>query len=76
MDYLGSLQKVSKGAQGYASYFVSSVLEEHFRADMTLAEGRACIDDCIKELRTRFIISHPSFIMKIITKDGVKVETL
>ena len=76
MDYLGSLQKVQKGAQGYASYFVSSVLEEHFKADMTLDEGKKCIDDCIKELRTRFIISHPNFIMKIITKNGIEVVNI
>ena len=76
MDYLGALQRVQKGAQGYASYFVSSVLEEHFKSDMTLDEGKKCIDDCIKELRTRFIISHPNFLMKIITKNGIEVVNL
>ena len=27
MDYLGTLQQVNKGAQGYAGYFVNSVLD-------------------------------------------------
>ena len=36
MDYLGTLQQVNKGAQGYAGYFVNSVLDNHFKKDMTL----------------------------------------
>lgn len=36
MDYLGTLQQVTKGAHGYAGYFVNSVLDQHYRSDMTL----------------------------------------
>ncbi len=39
MDYLGTLQQVNKGAQGYAGYFANSVLDNHFKQDMTLEEG-------------------------------------
>lgn len=35
MDYLGSLQQVTKGAHGYAAYFVNSVLDNNFKHDMT-----------------------------------------
>ena len=35
MDYLGTLQQVNKGAQGYAAYFVNSVLDNAFTKDMT-----------------------------------------
>ena len=31
MDYLGALQRVQKGAQGYAGYFVSSVLDNSYK---------------------------------------------
>ena len=41
MDYLGTLQQVNKGAQGYAGYFVNSVLDNSFKHDMTLDEGIA-----------------------------------
>lgn len=30
LDYLGCLQRVSKGAHGYAAYFVNSVLDNNF----------------------------------------------
>ena len=31
MDYLGTLQQVTKGAHGYAAYFVNSVLDNAFK---------------------------------------------
>ena len=57
MDYLGTLQQVTKGAHGYAGYFVNSVLDNHFKHDMTLEDGLACMQKCIMELKTRFMIN-------------------
>ena len=57
MDYLGCLQQVNKGAQGYAAYFVNSVLDNHFKHNMTEEEGLEAMRQCVKELRTRFIIN-------------------
>ena len=57
MDYLGTLQQVNKGAQGYAGYFVNSVLDNHFKQDMSLDEGLEACRACIKELKTRFMIN-------------------
>ena len=57
MDYLGTLQQVNKGAQGYAGYFVNSVLDNHFKQDMTLEEGITCAKQCIYELNHRFMIN-------------------
>ena len=71
MDYLGCLQQVTKGAHGYAAYFVNSVLDNNFKQDMTLEEGVAAMKKCIVELRTRFIINQPNYLAKVVTKDGV-----
>ena len=76
MDYLGTLQQVQKGAHGYAAYFVNSVLDNDFRADMTLEDGINALKKCVVELRTRFIMKQPTFIAKIVTKDGIKVINL
>lgn len=76
MDYLGSLQQVTKGAHGYAAYFVNSVLDNHFKHDMTLDEGIEALRQCIVELKTRFIIKQPGFVAKIVTKDGIQVLDL
>ena len=71
MDYLGTLQQVQKGAHGHASYFVNSVLDNNFKHDMTLDEGIFAMKKCIEELKRRYIINQPTFIAKIVTKDGV-----
>ena len=75
LDYFGTLQEVKKGAHGYANYFTSSVLDNNYKKDMTLEEGLLCIEGCIKELRTRFLLSQPGFVVKIVTKDGTEIKT-
>ena len=76
MDYLGTLQQVNKGAQGYAGYFVNSVLDNNFTKDMTLDQGIECVKKCIMELNTRFMIKQHNYVCKIVTKDGVKEISL
>ena len=73
-DYLGTMQEVKKGAHGYAGYFVSSVLDDHFKKGMTLDEGIECAKQCINELKARFLISQPKFDIKIITKKGIEEQ--
>lgn len=72
MDYLGTLQQVNKGAQGYAGYFCNSVLDQHFKADMTQDQGIECAKKCIYELNHRFMISQHGYLGKLVTKDGIK----
>jgi 20S proteasome subunit beta 4 len=67
---------VTKGAHGYAAYFVNSVLDNSFRQDMTFEEGVIALKKCILELRTRFIIKQPAFIAKAVTKDGIQIINL
>jgi hypothetical protein len=38
-----------------------------------LEEGIDLINYCIKEIQTRFMSSQPSFVIKLITKDGIKI---
>ena len=73
MDYLGTLQQVTKGAHGHAGYFVNSVLDQHYKKDMTKEEGLEACRQCLKELKIRFIINQPNFIAKIVTADQIQV---
>lgn len=84
IDYLGTLQKLEKGAHGYAAYFCCSILDNHYKKvnlilkvqDMTEAEGLKCLEQCIVELKTRFLIKQTSFEAKIVTKDGIRTVKL
>ena len=76
LDYIGTLQQVTKGAHGYAGYFVNSVLDNAYKQGMSLDEGIEACKKCVIELRTRFIINQPNYVAKIVTKDGVQVMPL
>ena len=75
MDYLGTLQQVNKGAQGHASYFVNSVLDNHFKQDMTLEQGLDACRACVKELRHRFIITNTISFAKSSPRTESKLRT-
>jgi 20S proteasome subunit beta 4 len=71
MDYLGSLQKVTKGAQGYGSHFMYSIMDNFYNSNLSLDDGKKCIGACINEMRTRFVISLVNFHVKLIDKSGI-----
>ena len=76
MDYLGTLQKIPYGAQGYCAYFVLSVFDKHYKKDMTLDEGKEVMKMALAEIKKRFTIAPHGFIVKTITKDGISKISL
>jgi 20S proteasome subunit beta 4 len=76
LDHLASLQKVSFGAQGYASNFCLSIFDRDFPTEVSQCTEQMAlnmIEKCIHELHVRFLISQPNFIIKIVDKDGIRV---
>lgn len=76
MDYMASLSKVNFGAHGYAANFILSVFDRDWKKGMNLQEGLEVVRRCIHELRTRFLISQPVFILKVVDATGTRVVTL
>ena len=76
MDYLAALAKVDFGAQGYAANFILSVFDREWHKDMSEQQGLEVIKKCIHELKTRFLISQPEFIVKVVDANGVRVVKL
>lgn len=76
MDYMASLSKVNFGAHGYAANFILSVFDRDWKKGMNLQEGLEVVRRCIHELRTRFLISQPVFILKVVDSNGTRVVTL
>ncbi len=72
MDYLGSMQKLNFGAQGYAANFTLSIFDREYKEGLTLAEAEEILEKAKKELAVRFLISQPKWIMKVVDKDGVR----
>ena len=76
MDYMASYSKVDFGAHGYAANFIISIFDREFKHNMNLDQAKDIMKKCLHELKTRFLISQPVFIIKIIDKDGVRVIDL
>jgi 20S proteasome subunit beta 4 len=76
IDYMGSMAKMNYGAHGYAASFVSSVLDREWQKRLTVDQGLDVLRKCVFELRTRFLISQPKFIVKIVDANGIRVITL
>jgi len=73
MDYMASLQKLDFACQGYAGYFVLSILDRHYKKGMNLEQGLAVLQLCLEQLKTRFVLNGVSFVIKVVTKDGITV---
>lgn len=76
LDYMGTLQKVDYGCQGYASNFCLSVMDRECAAEassMTEADAVDVLEHCIKELQARFLLNQTNFIVKVVDKNGVRV---
>ena len=76
LDYMASLAKLNYACHGHAANFVLSVFDRDWKKDMPLDEGLAVIRKCIHELHTRFLISQPNFIVKVVDANGTRVVEL
>lgn len=74
LDHMASLQKVPYGSQGYASNFCLSIMDRAYLPGQCTEEAALkIIRQCIAELKIRFLLSQPNFIIKVVDKDGVRV---
>ena len=72
LDYLGSSQKMNFAAHGYASYFIFSTLDRHWRAGMSEAQALELVKLCVKELKTRFLMHQPNWKVKVCDANGTR----
>lgn len=76
LDAYGTMQKVPYGAHGYASYFVSSVIANSYKNNLSLEEAIEISRQCVFELRKRMIITQEHFILKIVDQQGIRELTV
>lgn len=73
LDYTGNLQRMNHCVQGYASLFISSILNRNYNPLLKIEDAVILLLKCILVLKKRFIINHSNFIVKIIDKKGSRV---
>lgn len=75
LDYMGTLQKIPFGAQGYSQYFTLSTMDREYREGLDEAAAIDIIGKSIHELQSRLVIKQSNYIIKVIDKDGVRVHS-
>ncbi|XP_040193247.1 proteasome subunit beta type-2 [Rana temporaria] len=71
MDYLAALAKAPFAAHGYGALLTLSILDRYYKPDLTREEAVELLKRCVTELQKRFILSLPSFTVRVIDKDGI-----
>ncbi|EGV61397.1 Proteasome subunit beta type-4 [Yamadazyma tenuis] len=72
IDYLGTQAVLPYAAHGYAAFYCMSLLDKHYRTNMTLDDGLKLLDMCIRELETRMPMDFKGCYVKVVDKDGVR----
>ena len=73
IDMYASCHKVKFGVHGHASNFLLSVFDRMYEEDLSEEQALAIVEKCIAELHTRFLISQPNFVIKVVDAKGVRV---
>ncbi|QEU61741.1 Pre1 [Kluyveromyces lactis] len=73
IDYLGTKVELPYAAHGYAGFYTFSLLDRHYREDLTVDEALGLLKQCVKELELRMPVDFKGVIVKIVDKDGVRV---
>jgi len=76
LDVLGSNIPDNYTAVGSGAEMAMGVLEESYKPDMTVEEGRDLVVRAIKSAISRDVMSGDGIDLLIITKDGVKEESI
>ena len=72
IDYLGTLQKVNYGCQGYCTQFCLSIMDEQYNVNIKMTKDDAIriIQMCITEIQKRFLPQQKHFIIKCMEYDS------
>ncbi|ODV97825.1 hypothetical protein PACTADRAFT_47676 [Pachysolen tannophilus NRRL Y-2460] len=72
IDYLGTKVDIPYAAHGYAGFYTFSLLDRHYRSDMSVDEGLKILKLCSEELNKRMPIDFKGLRVKIVDKSGIR----
>jgi len=72
LDYLASMIKVPFAVHGYGGMFTLSIMDRHYKKDMTRDEAMALLKMCLTEIQKRFLVDNPQFKVRVVGKNGVE----
>lgn len=72
IDYIGTRCDLPYAAHGYAAFYTMSLLDHHYREDITFEEGVKLLKLCEEELNKRMPMDFKGLNVKIVDKDGIR----
>ncbi|KAI8852545.1 nucleophile aminohydrolase [Chytridium lagenaria] len=72
LDYLASSVKLDFAAHGHASYFVMSTMDRYWKEGLSVEEAVELLRKCLEELKVRYIVNMPNFMVKVVDKNGIR----
>ncbi|XP_050347340.1 proteasome subunit beta type-2-like [Nymphalis io] len=73
MDFLASCMKVPYAAHGLGGLFSISILNHYYKPSLSEVEAYEVIKLCVHTIQKRLFITLPNFLVKTLSKDGVKI---
>lgn len=67
---------VPYAAHGYGAYFCLSLMDAKWKPNLTLEEAKGLLQECIDELKRRFIVNLPMFSVRLINSEGISEVVL
>ena len=49
-----------------------SLMDKHYKADMSLEEALQLVEMCIAEVKQRLVVAPPKFLIKVVDKNGTR----
>ena len=49
-----------------------SLMDKHYKADMSLEEALELVEMCLAEVKQRLVVAPPKFLIKIVDKNGTR----
>lgn len=72
IDYIGTRCDLPYAAHGYAAFYTMSLLDHHYREDITLDDGLKLLKLCEGELNKRMPIDFKGLNVKVVDKEGIR----
>lgn len=72
LDYLATMVELPFAVHGYGSLFALSVMDRYYKEDMSVDQAVELLTRCINEIRTRFIVNHSRFKVRVIDDKGIR----
>ncbi|XP_046974069.1 proteasome subunit beta type-2-like [Vanessa cardui] len=73
MDFLATCMKVPYAAHGLGGLFGIPILNHYYKPSLSEVEAYHVIKLCVRAIQKRLFITLPNFLVKSLSKDGVKV---